>query len=344
MSGQVFDSETVMRVVQASAAEVLGADTLSTNMIVGNVAMQLAAGAVPEIEVPSQEAPKYSEAPNYALRAMRARSPSELLEILREGADRLSKSVASYCTNERRRGDNGGVLLLHPHVFAEGSHEAEIVIGELSIRIEEENDNGYSSSRQVEMWLDGGEAAPCNVSADPSPETRFTQSLSFIKSTLRNPLSGERQPSYFLEAAARYSGSRLHGDEGTVFEAKYGEPIGVEGAIIQANLFWALDMAITYYETVYIAGNKNVGMTYADYRDAGCLDDNLKIDPAKARAHIVMNVGQDGAWPVLRDFDSTVLAMDPSARSQVKEHIERMRETRRAQRAVLQSIGSQRPQ
>lgn len=99
-----------------------------------------------------------------------------------------------------------------------------------------------------------------------------------------------------------------------------------------ADLFWALDMAITYYEGVHIAGNKHPGLTYADYREAGCLNDDLTLDNAKALAYIRSHmddetVKRSRVWPVLRNWEETTVTMDPAARAAIEKHKSYLRPT-----------------
>lgn len=286
--------------------------------------MKLFAGHLPgEEESRTHESPDWNQPPDYALRAIRAQSSRELGELIADGANRLSKSVASYCDSFHIRRDEQaeGQFSLHPMIFAEGSRVAENLVGQLDIFVDPHNSRGNVAS----LGLRGGQDAPYDLHAEVKAPSHLSRWLTIREHRVTDPVLQQRIPAYYTEVTARYDGDAFRGQDGLLFEAKYGKPIEAYGHVLVADLFWALDTAITYYENVYIAGNKHPGLTYTDYRDAGCLKDDLTLDWPKAEAFVRLHMDDEttersGGWPVLRDWETTTLTLDEDARAEVEKH------------------------
>jgi hypothetical protein len=330
MTDREYSEAEVMRATHAGAQELFGRDTLAASMLAGEVAMKLLAGAV-EQERPTPEAIDWNSPPDYALRAIRASSTRELTDLITNGADRLSKSIATYCNTFAYRPEEAhGTTALHPMIFAEGSRVGENLVGRLFIHVSPDGEDFRGGV--ADLSLEGGEGSSYDYLADAKPSPFLSRSLSIRQTMINDPVTKQRRPAYYPEVSVRYNGDMFRGDDGLLFEAKYGKPIDAYGHVVVADLFWALDMAITYYEGVYIAGNKHPGLTYGDYRDAGCLKDDLTLDNAKAEAYVRTymddeTVGRRGGWPVLRNWEETTVTMDPAAREQIEKHKSYLRPT-----------------
>lgn len=320
---EMYTEEQVMDAVRAGTGEIHGSDSMATNIILGAVAMKLVKGNVVANDS-TPETADYSRAPDYTSRAIAAQSSQEIGELIVEGTDRLSKSIARY---ERPLDFETDHPLPHhvfkPTLFAEGSTVAENPVGRLMISCEDPSATDWSQQNIVAwLHLEGGEEAPC----DPleRSETTLAQTLNVVRTKIRDPIAGIDRDAYYLEVIARYTGGHSNFNDGVMHEAKYGKPIGAAGAIVKANVFWALDTAITYYENIYIAGNKHPGLSYSDYRDAGCLDDNLMLDWHKGEAYVRSRVDEtdekSGGWPKLKDHTRNVLTMDKVQRENVERY------------------------
>ncbi len=343
MTDREFTEAEVMRAAQAGAEELFGRDTLAASMLAGEVAMKLFAGAVNE-ESPTPETIDWNAPPDYALRAIRASSTRELADLIANGANRLSKSVATYCKRYAYSHDEveGGEIILSPMVFAEGSRVGESLVGRLFVWVGADGSNGSSRESVAELSLEGGEDSSYNYLADT--KSYLSRSLSIRQTMISDPVTQQRRPAYYPEVSVRYNGDMFRCDDGLLFEAKRGKPIEAYGHIVVADLFWALDMAITYYEGVYIAGNKHPGLTYADYRDAGCLKDDLTLDNAKAEAYVRSHIDDEtversGGWPVLRNWGKTTVTMDPAGRAAIEEHKGYLRPTIAVNQPHLLHVG-----
>ena len=336
MTNRLHTSEEVLKIVRRVAGEVLGPDELATNTILGGVATRLARDTLPSAE-PNHEAPDYSKPPNYAVRAIRARTSRELADLIAEAANRLSKSIADY--HKPTRFEEGSrKVVLTPTIFAEGSTVSQNPIGSLHIEVAN-NGEIIDTDTVASLWLADGEDSPSDPTERFSSEgTHLDQMLIIRKRRVRDPVSGEIQDAFYVEVSADWRGKGFSGGDGKVYEAKYGKPIGAEGAIIKAKLFWALDMAIRYYEEVYITGNH--GLTYADYRNAGCLNGDLLPDWEKAQACIKLpsdktkKRSDDEAVLIPRDHETTFLTMDPDSKAEVERYIADHRRYLAAQRKV----------
>lgn len=323
MADREFTETEVLRATQAGAQELFGRDTVAASVVAGEVAMKLFAGTVEE-EGPTPETIDWNAPSDYAVRAIRASSTRELAGLIADGSNRLSKSIATYCNTFAHRPDEAqGKIALRPMIFAEGSKVGETLVGQLFIHVDPRG-NDFRGCVAY-LALDGGEGAPYDFLADTKPSSYLSRSLSIMTTTIKDPVTQQRRPAYYPEVSVRYNGDMFRGDDGLLFEAKYGKPVEAYGHLTVIDLFWALDMAITYYEGVYIAGNKHPGLTYADYRDAGCLKDDLTLDRAKAEAYVRSHmddegVERSGSWPVLRNSEETVVTMEPAARERIEEH------------------------
>ncbi len=191
MTDREFTEAEVMRAAQAGAEELFGRDTLAASMLAGEVAMKLFAGAVNE-ESPTPETIDWNAPPDYALRAIRASSTRELASLIADGANRLSKSVATHCNRHAHSRDEAedGEIILSPMVFAEGSRVGENLVGRLFVRVGADGSNGSSRESVAELSLDGGEDSSYNYLADAKPSYYLSRSLSIretmISDLLRN--------------------------------------------------------------------------------------------------------------------------------------------------------------
>lgn len=330
MPEPTFTEHEVMRAVQSGSEEIFGRDTLAASILAGEVAMKLMAGDI-EDDVPTPEAIDWTAPPDYALRAIKSSSTKELAALIADGADRLSKSIATYCnTYANRPEESNGTISLNPIIFADGSTVGGNVIGRLSIYTTSE-DPGLRGDVAA-MTLHGGEDAPYDYFNDAGSSSYLARSMTIKRTHVNDPVANQKREVLYPEVNVRYYGDMFSGNDGLLFESKRGKPIEAYGRVLIADLFWALDMAITYYEGVYIAGIKHPGLTYADYREAGCLKDDLTLDFAKAESYVRSRMDENteersGGWPVLRNREDTMVTMDPAAREQIEKHKERLRPT-----------------
>lgn len=319
MTNRLHTDQEVLRIVQQATSEVLGSNELTTNRILGGVATKLAHDPLPPTE-PNHETRDYSQPPNYAVRAIKARTSRELADLIAEAADRLSKSIAPYHRPFRFE-EESPKLVLTPTIFAEGSTEAQGAIGSLHIEIGNKGEV-INSGTLASLWLEDGEDMPCDpLQKSESDAPHFHQILYVRRKHVMNPISGQEEDAFYVEVSAEWLGRGFSRDDGKIHESKYGKPIGAKGEIIKAKLFWALDMAIRYYEEIYRIGNEHIGLfTYADYRDAGCLDNNLTPDHGKAD-QITDEQKVSG-----QDHKARALVADPDNKAEVKRYIDSQRE------------------
>lgn len=323
MTDRVYTEAEVMRATAASTQELFGRDTTTAAMLAGDIAMKLLAGSIGETEALAPEVIDWTAPPDYTLRAIRASSTRELVDLIANGAERLSKSIATYCNRFAIHPEEAeGRTFLRPMIFAEGSTVAEQLVGRLHINIDP--DGTYSGS-VARLELQGGEDAPYDEFGKLKDTSYLSRELTIRRTSVTDPVTKQDRLVHYPEVSVRYQGEMFSGQDGLLFEAKYGKPIGAYGSVVVSDLFWALDMAITYYEGVYTAGLKHPGLTYADYRDAGCLRDDLTLDWAKAEAYVRSHMDdttlpRSGGWPVLRNWEETTLAMDPAARAEIEKY------------------------
>lgn len=326
---RTYTEAEVIAAANAGAGELFGRNTLAATALAGEIAMKLIAGCETEEQDATPEAIDWNAPPDYARRAIYATSAKELADLIADGANRLNKSVASYCNSFYTRPEEAqGSIALSPYIFADGS-TGDNMVGELHINVSP----GDGSYRPItSLHLKGGEDSPYDSLADVKAPSYLSRSLAIAQTTVRDPVTGQRLPMYYPEVTVRYNGNMFEGKNGELFKAEYGKPIEAYGHAVITDLFWALDMAVVYYEEVYGAGIKHSGLTYADYREAGCLKDDRTLDDAKAEAYIRSHmedesVERSGGWPVLRKWQNTKVTMDPDAREKVKEYKDRLRPT-----------------
>ena len=321
MSERTYTEAEIISATHAATAEVYGHDTMSAGIITGKIATHLAIGASPEAEVETVN-PNWDQSPDYAVRALGARSTIELIDLLTDAAQRLDRSAATYVKGSGEE----SWRRLTPWVMAEGSEQGEIMVGRLHVSI-----GAFGSWHSgVSIRLQGGKDAPYDQDGEEKNPSHLVRSLDIKSTTVKDPVTGEHVTTFYPEIEVRYDGMWFSGADGKLFEARKGAPLGAYGRYVIADLFSALDSTITYYETVYsqsAAGNGHIGLTYNDFKTAGCLNDDLYIDREKANAYAgaVWSAAQDDPELVL-PFERK-LVLDSKNRALIEEQKSWLRAT-----------------
>jgi len=323
MSETRYDAQEIAQATRQGLVEVFGEDSPTVDLLVskaiGHLGVEASGGTTPD----APEVYAFNQPPRYAERALRSNSPEELASLAAEAATRLKRSISNYLDNTRYRNEEAGEMSLRPWVFSEGATtgDGEHLIGEMNIEILPlDAKSRYSDTVElVSLTLIGGEGAAFNRFDDGEKErAHYTQRLSIKRRDVNDPLTGTEAPIMYVSSWAGYEGGTeqtltLHREEGKN---------GSLTTAVKANVFWALDTAITYYESVYHCGSHHVGLTYADYRDAGCVDEQGNFSWEKATAWVEeqtpINGERVGDWPVLGDYNETRLTMDPDYRAQIQ--------------------------
>lgn len=271
-----------------------------------------------------------SQPPRYAERAMDTDSPEELAALAGSACERLRRSVSSYLNENDSFSTHdvlpSGVYRLRPWIFKEGARgsEGEGFVGELFIDADLFGNGpgrAYYDRRVLSLWLKGGEDAPYNKLDDTRYGGQHSERLFEIRERVQHHTStGADVVVKYATAQAGYSANTSDAAFPNLYRSNEQDPRLV--AMIKADVFWALDMAITYYENVHVTVDKHAGLSYADYREAGCLDDQGYIDRAKAEGYIRQQyalrerTGDDS--PSLGDWETKVVTMNPMTRMRVR--------------------------
>lgn len=339
MREPTYEHDKVEAASLAAISEVFGAGTRTAEALTANIMSKLVLGTTVEQPEPTPEALLEKDGPDYTRRALTASSAKELYEILAEAAKRLSLSIAHY--NDKSSYHESSGILLTPWVFAEGAGEGEgPLLGNLMLQVPEissEPPERQTSPAELIAFIQlrGGESSPFDFleegvsRSDPHVE----HSIMFYREWVEDPLSGTKFPLVYLHREQEFCGYGPKAD-GVIYSdnPRKGAPNPYrQASLITAEIFWALDSAIRYYEDVYIGYTKAVGLTYADYRDAGCLGEDGKVDREKAEAHIqsmrensLVPVEED-RFPLLRDPEVTALTIPEHHREFYEKHREHVR-------------------
>lgn len=303
--------------------EVFGEGSPTVDLLVGRALGHLSLDGSDFARPATAEEYSFDEPPRYAERALGINSPEEVAQLITEAGTRLQRSISDYLDNARYRDVED--LSLRPWIYREGTTygDGDNLIGELFLETQplDVTLGTQRASYPIEvasLRLRGGEDAPFNRFDDAAKETpQYEQRVTVKRRLIRDPLINAEVPLFSLEVWSGYSGGR---DKDVTIHQEAGNN-GPLTQAIKANVFWALDTAITYYESVYHAFNNHVGLTYADYRDAGCLGEDGKLDRHKAEAWVLSHISDAtemvGIWPVLGNYEQTLLHMDPEYRAKV---------------------------
>ncbi len=335
MSDVKYSVEQVTTAARQGLGEVYGNDSPAIDVLTSRVLGHLVLDGGNVTPPSDAELSDFSKPPRYAERAISTSSPEELAALAGEACERLRRSLAPYLNDNDRWSEHelllDGVYRLNPWIFKEGGRSGEggSIVGDLHIHADLFGNGGgfsYGDRTVLSMELKGGEDAPYNkFDEDKRKDLHSERLLEIREKTVYDPISKANVPVMYVTAQIGY-GDETSRDRFGLYKGKERDPYLV--AAVKADVFWALDMAITYYEEVYVTFQKWVGLSYADYRDAGCLDDQGYIDREKAKAYVLSQTDktdeESAGSPELGNWDTKVVAMNADARARVEAYRSRL--------------------
>lgn len=324
-----YSAGEVASATRRGLEEVFGEGSQTADLLTRKALGHLGLGESNVEPTDGDEAYSFYDPPRYAERVLATNSAEEIAALATEAAIRLKRSISDYLDSGKYRKD--GEISMRPWIFAEGSTSGDPdgLIGELFINIKPYDPAyKYRSLYQetVSLSLRGGEEAPFDRFDEVQDKaSQYEQRLIVEYGTVKDPLTNADVP---VGRVNVWAGYKAKGDNGIMLHQEKGEN-GLLTDTLKANIFWALDTAITYYESAYHCGWNVTGLTYADYRDAGCLDETGRFDWEKAEAWVLSHRTEDeeqaGKIPELGDFDKNRLVMDSEYRAKIMSYRSQMR-------------------